>query len=252
MKLIQTVVSSAGFRDAASNPERLSLLEDLIKVVVAEKAHLLVVPAGFLSAKAEEDVPALIGEIERRANAAGIAVIGGVDLVGRSAKTSANTDDQVRTGQLPFFGFAVGQLKLPRNSGHPWRQTSVTNSNAELVPAENVPGQERCVTIDGKSMSVFICGELFSRQARKGVCQSRVSLVIDIGHAGMGQGLIPAMRSLAMEGNCSVGHAQHLSDWYGRSLHFVDRQGEQLSVQTTADCLVENDSLWAAWTVRKI
>ena len=35
-------------------------------------------------------------------------------------------------------------------------------------------------------------------------------IVVDVGHAGMGQGLIPTMRSVAGEAGCPVAHSQHL------------------------------------------
>src|SRR5437870_12274646 len=113
MKLLQTVVSSAGFRSVDSNADRLELFEKLLQVASRAAVPLLVIPAGFLTAQSENEVPALIGEMERRAKATEIAVIGGVDVVGQVSKKSKSVDDLVRAGQLPFFGFAIGKVMMP-------------------------------------------------------------------------------------------------------------------------------------------
>jgi hypothetical protein len=252
MKLLQTLVSAEGFRTEASNAERLGLLQKLIGLARRKSARLLVVPAGFLTAAAEAEVPACISEVSEPATAAGIAVLGGVDVVSPASKRAPGIDELVRDGRLPFFGFAVGPVSLPDGSGHPWRQTSIDNRSAEWVPDDAVPGDGRLAGVQGRRVGVLVCGELFSWRARQGVGRARCDLVVDLGHGGMGQGLIPAMRSVAGEGNCPVVHSQHLSGWYGRSLHFVDRQGEQLSTLVDEDHLVLHGSLWAAWTVREV
>jgi hypothetical protein len=252
MRLLQTVISSAGFRDVSGNRERMVLLEKLIKVSAAEDARLLVLPAGFLAAVSDNDLPSLVGQLQEFGLESRIALIGGIDVVDATAKGSRNMEDLIQTSQVPYFGFAVGQLILASDSDHPWRQTSITSNNADLVPAAAVPGPQRVAVIDGKSVAVLVCGELFSWRARQGVARTDPDLVVDIGHSGMGQGLIPAMRNLSAEGNCCVVHSQHLKDWWGRSLHFLDHRGDQLSTGASEDCLVESGSLWAAWKVRQI
>jgi hypothetical protein len=252
MKLLQTVVSAEGFRNEASNRDRLGLLKELVRLCTREEARLLLVPAGFLTAPSEDDVPALIGEVNRLATADRVAVIGGVDVEGRISKQGVNINDLVSRSELPFLGFAVGPVALPVDSGHPWRQTSVSSNNADLVPNEAIPGQERVATIDGFRVGVLICGELFSWRARRGLAQAGVGLVADVGHVGMGQGLIPAMKNVAKEGQCCVAHSQHLSGWYGRALHFMDARGEQLSADVDQAHFVEHGSLWAAWAAREV
>lgn len=252
MRLLQTVVSAEGFRNKASNRDRLGLLEELVRLCTRETAQLLLIPAGFLTAVSEDDAPALIGEVNRLATGEGVAVIGGADVEGRTSKHGVNINDLVSRSELPFLGFAVGPAALAVDSGHPWRQTSVSSNNADLVPDEAVPGQERVATIDGVRVGLLICGELFSWRARRGVALAGVSLVVDVGHVGMGQGLIPAMKNVAKEGRCCVAHSQHLSAWYGRALHFVDVQGEQLSANVDQAHVVEHGSLWAAWAAREV
>jgi hypothetical protein len=60
MRLLQTAVSAEGFRNGASNQDRLGLLEELVRLCTREGARLLLVPAGFLTARSEDDVPALL------------------------------------------------------------------------------------------------------------------------------------------------------------------------------------------------
>jgi hypothetical protein len=108
------------------------------------------------------------------------------------------------------------------------------------------------VAVAGKRVSVLLCGELFNWRARHGVARVGANVILDLGHSGMGQGLIPAMRSLSAEGKCAVGHSQHLSGWYGRNLHFLDAREEQRSVAVEENRLLKRGSLWAGWAVREL
>ena len=65
----------------------------------------------------------------------------------------------------------------------------------------------------------------------------------------MGRGLIPAMRNVATEGGCPIAHSQHLADWRGRSIHFVNARGEQESQAADANPLLWSGRLWAGWGV---
>jgi len=250
MKLIQTVVSAEGFRDEAGNRERAGLLHDLVRLCGREAARLLIIPAGFLTAASEDAVAGVVQEVQQIAESGGVAVIGGIDVVGPVSKKSQSLKDLVRSGRLPFFGFATGPGVLKAGGSHLWRQTSTDNSNADLVPDCAIPGEDRVVTINGVCITVLICGELFSSRARSGVARAEVDLVVDLGHWGMGQGLIPAMRCVAKEAECPVAHTQHLSAWSGRSLHFVDVCGKQQSMVVEVKRIVQRGSLWAGWMQR--
>jgi hypothetical protein len=252
VKLIHAVVSSRGFRDPAGNPERVGLLTALIGLAARSDARLLLVPAGFLTARSEAEVLGLVEDVDRLAGKADVAVIGGVDVSGPAPKRGQDAENMVRGGRLPFFGFAVGPVRFPEGGEHPWRQSSIDNSHAEMVPDRAVPSAGRLVAVDDTRVGVLVCGELFSRRARHGLVEAGPHLAVDVGHSGMGQGLIPAMRSLAKAGSCWVAHSQHLGGWYGRSLHFVDRGGGRLSVGADEDRVVEHESLWAAWAPREV
>src|SRR5262249_45887833 len=155
-----------------------------------------------------------------------------------------------RRGRLPWFGFAVGPVTLPAEGAHPWRQTSNNNSNADYVLDEAVPDERRVVTIGRTRIGVLVCGELFNWRARRDLAKGRPSLVVGTGHSSMGQGLIPAMQSMAGSGACPVAHSHHLANWYGRSLHFVNGTGEQQSIEADEKHLISGDSVWAVWACR--
>ena len=81
------------------------------------------------------------------------------------------------------------------------------------------------------------------------MAQLRADLVVDIGHQGMSQGLILAMRSLATDGKCSVAHSRH-PNW--GKIHLVNARGKQASQAADANPLIECDGLWAGWALRTI
>src|SRR5947209_7445515 len=201
MHFVQTLIATAGFRDPAANPERLALVADLVRLSGRVGAHLLVLPAGVLAARTEDELPDRIAEVAELADGAGLAVIGGVDVADgprksrRSSKAEPDVEELVRAGRLPFFGFAVGRVTVPAVGGPPWRQTSLERDDAELVEEDNVPGSGRVVTVAERRVGVLICGELFSRRARAKLAGERPGLIVDVGHSGMGPGLIPAMKN---------------------------------------------------------
>ena len=169
MKLIQTLVSSQGFREQAMNHVRATLLGKLALLCAGKGGQLLLIPAGYLTAGSEEGVAELVGEVQRIAEGAGVAVIGGVDVIGTaSTKRSLSIEKAIRECRLGFFGFAAGRGVLPTD-GYVWRQTSINNVNADCVPEDAVPGADRVVMINGTRVAVLICGELFSWRARAGV-----------------------------------------------------------------------------------
>ena len=250
MKIVQTVVSSHGFRDQAANPDRVALLGDLARLCASEDARLLLIPAGFLTADSEENVPELVQEVRRVAKVAGVAVIGGIDVNGAVSKRSLSMEEAVREGRIGYFGFAAGAGVMP-SKGRCWRQTSITSADAKDFPQDSIPGAERVVRVDGLRIAILICGELFNWKIRNAVSEMGSDLVVDIGHVSMGTGTIPAMRSVAKKSECPVAHSHHLK-WYGGSLHFVDAQGRQQSVPVDDEHVIQQGGMWAAWAVRTV
>src|SRR4051812_29063113 len=118
MRLMQTVIASDGFRDPESNSDRHALLEALLDVAHAEKAKVLVLPGGFVTAASEGTVDAHAAEIGRRAAARGMAVFGGIDLPDSG---TAKRKGGKGSGGLPYFGFATAADGRPLGV---WRQVS--------------------------------------------------------------------------------------------------------------------------------
>jgi hypothetical protein len=253
MRLIQTLFSSGGFRNPASNQYRLSLIAELIRAIELEQPELLVLPAGVLTARNEAELDGCIGAIASIARPASLAIVGGVDVAGASKKhadkAGVDIDDLVRSGRLPFFGFVIGATTAEATV---WRQTSTTNGNSTSVDPQAIPGDDRVVKVAGRRVGVLICGELFSRLARERFATTRPDTIIDLGHCGMGQGLIPAMKSLARSAGAAIGHSQHTTDWWGRQFHFVDASAGQHSVAVDETQVISSDDTWAAWYPRTV
>jgi len=251
VRLIHVIVSRVGFRNPASNPDRWALLDQFLALAARLGARLLVLPGGFLAALDRTEMLRFINEVGQRADRAGFAVLGGIDLDWHESKRTRTDDAAVQNRLLPFYGFAAGPLMIRQPASHPWRQTSTTNGNAWLIADEDVRAMERVVVVDELAIAVLICGELFSERARNAVSGLGVELAADLGHSGMGNGLIPAMTRVALYGHCAVAHAQHVVATT-RSLHFVDREGGQHSAPAAANGLLRQEDLWAGWAVRDL
>jgi hypothetical protein len=249
MKLIHTVVSADGFRDSTRNPQRLRVLDELLKKATEHDAQLLVVPAGFFAARDQEECDQIVQKASRLAAQASVALIGGVDI-GRVDKKSSDT--LVARHELPYFGFAVSKSG---ESSKLWRQVSIRGKHAKLVPDGAIPGEERLIDIAGNSVATLICGELFNERVRESISRRQPDMVIDLGHSGMGQGLIPAMSSVARSSRCPVIHSQHLEDHKKTSIHFVDFVGSkarQHSQRVQENPLVRDNGFWAGWALRDV
>jgi hypothetical protein len=125
-----------------------------------------------------------------------------VDVFGARGKGGPDLDEVIRRGELGYVGFAAGPAGV-----RVWRQSSISSGQAELVPAELMPGPDRVVEVAGNKVAALVCGEVLSGRARTAIAATRPDLAVDLGHAGMGQGLIPAMRNLAGQAACPLAHA---------------------------------------------
>jgi hypothetical protein len=251
MKFAQTVVSESGFRDVTHTPRRLAALSELLRHLADDGVELAALPDCYLTVLREADVIEAAAEVAGMAERTGLNVGGGVDANGRSGKASSEADELVRAGRLPFFGFAASPNSVSAGVSL-WRQASITNADADLAPDDRLPGRDRLVPGLGASVAILLCGELFNRRARDGVAAAEPRLVIDLAHARMGQGLIPAMKNLAGLAGCLVAHSQHLAGWSGRSLHFVTAEGNQKSVPTDSSPFLGDDEFWIGRCVRTV
>lgn len=252
MKILHTVVSTEGFRTPSCNAQRLRLLRKLLQLTSENKAQLLVIPGGFFSVRDWHEIDQIIQEAGRLAEEIRVTLIGGADLIRPENKLSREIDELVAPHKLPFFGFAVNTASAHPKSRSIWRQTSTNNQNADRVADEHLPGSTRIMDVTGKSVAILICGELFNKRARDSIAALHPDMVIDIGHSGMGQGLIPAMRSVAHYSRCPVVHSQHLKGYKNRNIHFVDSNEYQHSQEVTANPLIWDQDVWAGWALRSI
>lgn len=251
MRLLQTIVAKTGFRTVPHNAQRLAALDQLLYLAHMTSVDLVLLPGGYLTAKDEIGVSELIADVERRASVAGTTLAFGVDFLtsslGGKSKGKGVEEKGGRNACLPYFGAVCG-----RSNGGPWRQTSDDNCNAADVEEGDVPGATRVVDIAGRRVGVLICGELFSRRARKSVAELNLDLVIDLGHVSMGTGVTRAMENIARNGGCTVAHTQHVISTSNGGLHFVEADGERRSVPIS-DCeWFGDDDFWIAWRLREL
>ena len=249
MRFAHTVVSSHRFRDPTHNLRRHTLLRELLTRLAAERVAFVAIPAGYITVTTEDQVTLAAAEIADLVEACGVGVIGGVDVVHpKRGKADIETDELVREGRLPYFGFAAFPTSVTAEV-LTWRQANTTSGNADHAPDEALPTAERVVAVGGTTVLPLLCGELYNRRIREALPGFGPSLVLDLRHSGMGQGLIPAMTSVANATGCPVAHTQHV--WVGAS-HFVTAAGEQRSIPRDRLQHVGDDDFWIGWCVRDV
>lgn len=249
MRFAHTVVSPHRFRDPTHNLCRHTLLRELLTRLAVERVAFVAIPAGYITVATEDQVTLAVAEIADLVEACGVGVIGGVDVVHpKRGKADVETDELVTEGRLPYFGFAAFPTSVSAEVPT-WRQASTTSGNADLAPNNALPDVARVVTVRGTTVFPLLCGELYNRRIREALPTFEPSLVLDLGHSGMGQGLIPAMTSVANATGCPVAHTQHV--WVG-ALHFVTADGEQRSMPPDRQQHVGDDDFWIGWCVRDV
>lgn len=244
MRILQTLVESSTFRDPAANPERTARFRELLTKAQQHRADVLLLPGGYWTVATQAEVEPLAVEMCALAAKHSLTLVAGIDLPPPSATTKRTS----RRADLPYYGI-VG---VPGMSLHCWQQTSSDNTNALNVTAADIPGPERVVQVGTQTLGILICGEIFSVPARTRLADQNPTVVVDLGHAGMGQGLIPAMRSLARMASCTVIHSQHVK-YDTSSLHMVNHRGTQESIiGTDCDWVGEEAGFWVAYTLRTV
>ncbi len=241
MKLLQTIVSSSGFRESDHNPLRVEALKQVLKVASSFSTDLLLLPGGYFAAEDERQSVSIVEEMDHLAKRSKVSLVFGIDL------PASPSGKGTRHPVLPYFGSVCGLT-----TAGPWKQTSDTSTNADDVADEDVPSLARVVEVAGKQIGVLLCGELYSRWARRSFAELKLDLTVDLGHAGMGQGLIPAMKSFARYGGCAVAHSQHVSPPGNASLHFVNRRGTSQPVPISNCDYFGDDEFWIAWRLREV
>jgi hypothetical protein len=93
---------------------------------------------------------------------------------------------------------------------------------------------------------------MFNERVRERVTNLDPDVVLDLGHARMDEGLLPAMADLARSTNRPVAHAQHRPERNGHSLHFVAADGADDSASADEESHLGNGQFWIDWQVREI
>lgn len=251
MRFAQTIVSEAGLWDAAANPVRVVRLADLLGRLRDDGVELLALPAGYLTVASEEDVPSAAADVADLVDEFGVAVVAGVDVVDPLRSGTADLDDMVRGGWLPFFGFAArpsrSEPEVPM-----WRQASIASSDADLAPEDRLPTVDRLVRVADRGVAVLLSGEVFNWRALARVAESGPDVVIDLGHARMGRGLNTAMTTLARLAGRPVAHSQHLRVKTGHSHQFVAADGTPMPAPADGANYLEDGNFWIGWHVREV
>jgi hypothetical protein len=213
MKVLQTAISSEGYGAPIGNPMRLKLLDALVLHALQDQCELLVLPAGYLRARSEREVPLLVAHIASRSRE--VAIIGGIDT-----KYPAKRDlvRLVSSTALPYWGFAVTAAGAPKH----WRQCSVCRVHVTSTNAVNVTS--RLVNIAGHAALPLTCGEMYNRYTRAAIPNRTLQLVIDSGHRDLRRQLSRTLHNLWDKARCAVMLSQHVSGTSGH-LHMVDSHG---------------------------
>lgn len=209
MRLAATIVSNYRFRDRAANAQRLQLAREIARTASRVSACAVALPAGYLIADEELEARALADELAGLFAHHRLGLLAGVDLVDAATEPKAGRDGQVARGVLPYFVFA--STTKGRVEDRWWRQRSTTRSNAERAASR--ANEQRVVELDGRTIGLLACGEVFSAPVRKALPVGVHAAVVDLGHASMGRGLQAVLPALARRTATCVIHAQHVSQW---------------------------------------
>jgi hypothetical protein len=229
MNVLLVSVSDIGFRTVGGNAAKQRILDKVCGYASATACELVVLPAGFFFAGSFQGVSSLGAHFGAAAASNNVAVVGGVDALAGSKRDGGKVKSGTR--KLPFYAFAFDSSG---NQLGRWRQQSSRSGNASASNVIDVPARTRSYgpgAAGSKAICVLLCGEIFSvfnRQALvDAVTNTPLDAVIDLGHRGMGQGLIPAMLGVQASAQSAVLHCQHLAGM-GR-IHSIDRQGQRRS-----------------------
>jgi hypothetical protein len=235
LRILAVAASAEGFGDADANKRRNQLLIEAIGTRDGQRASVVVVPAGYWTARRQDDVSGLMGRVARAVGSAlrpDKWLVGGVDVAHRTRSKSSggkgrDGDDPwlwaVKREALPFWGFAVS----PDGSVHgPWRQLSTRSSNGLLARETSVQNvSSRCVGVRDCGVMPLVCGEMHSAALRSELGGIRPALVVVSGHSGLGQGLVGSLDAVHRESSAPVLHVQHLAPRTRGRIHWVTANG---------------------------
>jgi hypothetical protein len=233
MKVLAAAVSVEGFRRPSGNARRFAVLVSVLARARREHCAFVALPAGFFYARAPDEVAPIVERAREHAVAARVGLVAGVDV--RPSGTPR------RRGMLAFAVDGKGHVHGP------WPQQSRTTHDATDDNAVDVA--RRTVRFGRHTVAILVCGEMFHPGTRARLAEQRLHLVLDVGHAGLGQGLVPTLQSIAATASAPALHVQHLSG-QGGHLHFVDENGRSVP-RPVRDALIEGEP-WFSTAVREV
>jgi hypothetical protein len=195
LRVCTTVVTTDGQCEAKSNEARCSMATQLMEQE-AKNIDLLVLPAGYLRARSEDEVRGVAAPVIDGARALGVAVIVGVDV----ERPRLPSERRVKDYELPYFlvAWAPGYARA-----EVWRQRSATGADAAAAPADRA-GDVRALEVRGKSVAAIACGEVFSPLIRESIASAKPKLAVLAAHSASGARHWSAQRCLARLGVPSV------------------------------------------------
>lgn len=206
MKVAAVVVGTDDkrFGRVDANRERMQLAER-IAGFTKSTADVVLLPAGFLTAKAVRDVKRhaeLLAEaFGKQVLLAGVDESDGTPSASKDRRSGKSKDAAGNGEGRPFWVFASRDGKL---IGGPWQQRCALPGDTVSDPAP------RCVSIGKATIGVLICGELYNRAIADRLADAKPDLVVDLAHLSMRR-FTKSLHRVAATAECPVFHVQHVA-----------------------------------------
>jgi hypothetical protein len=231
MRVLLVAASTHGYRSPDANAARTAALRRAIERAPSS-TELVIIPAGYWTAprdSAVSDVLAsLASELAPLLAPRSLALLAGIDALPAPTQLPST----IRRGALPFWGFALDGADVCG----PWRQISTTRPTSTLAPPAAIDDIiDRVLEVGGRRILPLLCGEMHSRLIRDRAASTETDLVAVLGHAGLGQGLVPTLASIHAATATPVLHTQHLAPHSHGSHHWIDSRGAPRHAPPTAD-----------------
>ena len=195
MRILQTVVSSCGFRNIRHNQRRIDAAQRILAEASQLACSAVVLPAGFLHSRTDGERNQLASSMRQLAATTGVSVLFGIDQ-GRVNKA--------------HLGLAC-RAGLCRSSVMRWTAVEYFTDHGDsshLAPALgqqqtlSMSEQER-LTLEFQYSSCF-AGKSSITPSKPIKPERIVPLVIDLGHKSLGMGLLAATEHVADNLNVRV------------------------------------------------
>jgi hypothetical protein len=173
MRILQTLVSTDGYRDWRGTADRMTILSTLLGEAARRGCGLVVLPAGFLQARRPDDVELLQNAVVNLVKKTpGVGVVLGIDA-GRVTKATLH-HRVLRRQPLPYSGLAI---EPGGNKVHRWQQQSFLSSHGTAANAISIPA--RTIDFHGKKVLVLLCGEMFNHAMQAALCGQGLDLIVE-------------------------------------------------------------------------